>query len=221
MMEVFLEEKDIWEICRYAGFGTSLPDRESLLSIKECMDKINSAARPAYVYREFEHCEFLTGNDIKEHLNNCHKTVLMAATIGSAVDELIRKAAIRDVALSLYMDACASTLIELVCDRAEADIRELKEKEGDFLTGRFSPGYGDLPIDCQSQFVGILNATRRIGLTVSDSGVLIPLKSVTAVMGVSSQKKVSHPKNCDKCSLKNECYMSSERLCSNGSEELT
>lgn len=206
-MDVRLNDYHIKEICRYSGFGTSTPGDKDLQAIHEAMDIVNAEARPLYVYREFEDCAFFSGKDIRRHLEGCHTIILLAATLGAGVDAAIRKASYRDVSLQLYIDACASTLIEELCDTVEADLRMKAAEGGEYLTGRFSPGYGDLPIECQRDFVNSLDAVRRIGLSVSGSGVLIPSKSVTAVMGMSAVPQKGVSGGCGSCGIRDTCYL--------------
>lgn len=206
-MEVFLEEHHISEICRYSGFGTSLPDEASQELIRQAMHEINKAAEPKFVYKEFKEVKFFSGKDIFRHLEGCHTTILLGATIGAGVDAAIRKASYRDISLQLYMDACGSTLIEELCDRVEADLRMKASLRREFLTGRFSPGYGDLPIDCQRDFAAALNTQRMIGLTISGSGVMIPSKSVTAVMGISDRESRGVSGGCATCGIRESCYL--------------
>jgi 5-methyltetrahydrofolate--homocysteine methyltransferase len=120
------------------------------------------------------------GSDIKTHLEGCDKIIILAATLGLQVDELIRQTEAADMAGAVVLDALASAAIEQVCDLAEADIRA----EHSEITARFSPGYGDFPLEVQSELLGLLNAKKKIGLYVNKSNLLIPRKSVTAVIGV-------------------------------------
>ncbi|MDR2559773.1 MAG: hypothetical protein LBC86_09585 [Oscillospiraceae bacterium] len=123
--------------------------------------------------------EYLRGNDIKNHLENCNEIIILAATLGLQVDELIRQTEAADMAGAVVLDALASAAIEQLCDNAEEEIKK-KYKQ---ITARFSPGYGDFPLEVQSALLGILNARKKIGLYVNESGLLIPRKSVTAVVG--------------------------------------
>ena len=109
------------------------------------------------------------------------------------------------------LDCCASAAIENVCDNLCADLQE--ELEG-YLTDRFSPGYGDLPITLQRSFLLALNAQRRIGLTVTDSCLLIPSKSVTAIIGVSDAPVERGTRGCAVCNMKDSCaYRASGTKC--------
>ena len=93
----------------------------------------------------------------------------------------IRRAQVDDMAKALWLDAAASAAIEEVCDEAQRQIALELECA---LTARFSCGYGDLPLVIQPQFLSLLDAGRKIGLSASTSGMLTPIKSVTAVIGI-------------------------------------
>ena len=101
------------------------------------------------------------------------------------------------------MDSCASTLIEILCDNVDAMMRE--KHKGEYLTTRYSPGYGDLPITVQKQFLTMLNTSRTIGLTVSESGIMIPRKSVSAIIGISDHLPAKGLSGCGHCNMKKAC----------------
>ena len=128
--------------------------------------------------------------------------IVFAATLGSTADRLIRTAEITNMAYALILDALASAMIEECCDNAE---KELHEKIPGFFTWRFSPGYGDYPLDVQSEIIRLLNADKRIGLTVTSSDILIPRKSVTALIGVSDTEQDKGKRGCATCKLRETC----------------
>ena len=101
-------------------------------------------------------------------------------------DKVISEHQINDMTSALILDSMASTAIEQVCDAAEKEIKEKINKDN-FMTWRFSPGYGDLPITLQREFVRVTDAEKRIGLTVNEGGILLPRKSVTAIIGLSKE----------------------------------
>ena len=152
----------------------------------------------------------LAGSDIACLLQNAESCLLLAATLGSGADELIRRAEIRDISRALFLDACASAAVENLCEQLQNQLREQLAEQGIYLTGRFSPGYGDLPISCQPQFCAALDTVRSIGLTVSHSGLLLPRKSVTAVIGLLSeppvQAQLTFQHNCAACRLRDCPY---------------
>lgn len=192
---------------------------ELTAQINEILDRaeeqVRKALSPKYTYREASLYYYgdelfaegfntpLKGNDIKEHLKGCTKVIILAATLSSEADKLIRQAEVRDMAEALAVDALCSAAIEQVCDRAEEEI--FAEASGAYRTSRYSPGYGDFPIEMQSHILEFLNAMRRIGLTATDSSLLVPTKSVTAVIGVSERPIDSIAIKCEKCNMSQQC----------------
>ncbi len=213
MEQVTLGPQDRSEVLRYLEYrGQELP-AELTDQVDYCMDQVNQAADPRCLMKIFARKDrddyppelaFLTGEDIRRHLDGCEEIICLAATLGSGIDSLLRKTQIRDMADALIMDSCASTLIEAVCDSLDAELRAQYKKRGKYLTFRFSPGYGDLPIGINSQFAALMES-RRIGLTVSASGIMIPRKSVTAMIGVSRQPREKKQKSCAACNLNGSC----------------
>ena len=133
--------------------------------------------------------------------------VVMGVTLGSAVDSLIRTGQIRDMAQAVLLDCGASVLIEQICDTFEEQIR--CEING-FMTGRYSPGYGDLPLEIQKQLIRVLDGPRKIGLTVSQSYSMIPRKSVTAVLGIADHPVSGYLAGCKECALREQCAQRKE-----------
>lgn len=211
------------EAARYMGVKDA-PD-EAVSSLLDRYEPIvREKLRPAYVYREAEvtFCDegvrisgvntVLTGKDIKAHLAGCDRAVLLAATVSAEADKLIRQTAVTDMAAALAVDCLCSTAVEQVCERAEEEI--FSEINAPFRTWRFSPGYGDLPISTQREFLLALNAQRRIGLTVTDSCLLIPTKSVTAIIGISEAPPVSQrERGCASCNMRGRCAFAENGGC--------
>ena len=139
------------------------------------------------------------GEDIKKHLENSDSVIFMAATLGYEADALLRKLSVKNMADAVIFDACASSAIENVCDNYTAYLESVYAEKGLFLTDRFSPGYGDMPLSDQSYLIDALNTQKRIGLCLNRSMMLEPVKSVTAVIGISKtlpQKR----SGCESCS---------------------
>ena len=167
----------------------------------------------------------LRGRHITNHLSDCKQAILLAATLGTEADLLIRKWERVDLTRSLILDACATQLIEAHCDEIQQQICTEAAASGLVATWRFSPGYGDFPLDLQPSIIEVLNATRRIGLTCTDHFILLPRKSVTAVIGLSPDKTTSSsamepfltcPQNksfanyCLNCAMHNTCSFRKE-----------
>lgn len=211
------------EAARYMGVRGEPDER-----IRAILDKyepiVRDKLRPAYVYRETAVCikadgvyldavnAPLTGNDIRKHLSGCGKAVILAATVSAEADKLIRQASVTDMAEALAVDCLCSAAIEQVCDRAEEEI--FSAIEAPYRTWRFSPGYGDLPITMQGEVLLALNAQRRIGLTVTESCLLLPSKSVTAIIGISdTPPEETRRRGCESCDLRESCAFSKTGGC--------
>ncbi len=141
------------------------------------------------------------GKDIQELLKPCREAVLLAVTLGSQIEHLLMRREVTDMAEAVILDSCASVAVENVCDCFEEDMRCQAEQEGLFLSSRFSPGYGDFPLDTQKRLCEVLNASRRIGLTVTENFLMVPRKSVTAIMGISSEPFALRGRGCEACNM--------------------
>ncbi len=193
------------EALRYLGYRGNKPDDATSALLDKAYDELAKAAVPRYISKlspKNDVSYLLKGNDIAAHLSASSRVIIFAATLGSAADRLIRTAEITNMAYALILDALASAFIEQVCEDAE---RELHEKNAGFFTWRFSPGYGDYPLDVQSDIVRYLDADKRIGLTVTGSDILIPRKSVTAVIGISDTEQAKGIRGCATCNLRKTC----------------
>lgn len=149
--------------------------------------------------------DFLSGKDIRHHLYGCSDVYILCATLGAGVDRAIRRAERRSMLNALALDAAAGDAIEAVCDQAEQALRAAEAARGRYVTGRFSPGYGDLPLSIQPQLLQICDAARKIGLSVTENNILIPGKSVTALLGISDSPVTGQNKGCGTCSLAKTC----------------
>ncbi len=190
-------------------------------AIVRCTDFLMQAARPRCVWRVFRRRGetaldgadfFPQGADMRALLSESDQVILMAATLGAEVDRAIQRAQVRDMAEAVVLDACASSAIENVCDNLCRDLAERFSLE--HLTDRFSPGYGDFPLAQQRALCAVLDTQRRIGLTLTKSGLLTPLKSVTAVMGVAPRPQQKRARGCAACTQFETCSFRKEnRTC--------
>ncbi len=214
MQKIKLEKLNRNEALRYMGHrGEVSTALEALM--EKCEAELLEHISPAFIYKVFDIEESdegvtvcgttltLRGNDIREHLSGCSSAVLLCATIGPAVDSFIRKKEITDMSSAFAADALASAAIEQVCTMADEIIKsQLPDK---FFTWRFSPGYGDFPLDTQRDFLNVMNAQKRIGLCLEESNILTPRKSVTAVAGISDHQVERKKRGCASCNMVSKC----------------
>lgn len=207
---------DLDEALRYLGAGSHAPP--ALRSqVGHIADQLTRSIQPRFLYRVFpleHHADGfsltganlrLTGRTARTMLSQCHQAVLLACTLGPSFDAMLRTWQARDMASAVILDACGSAWVEAGCDQAEA---ELSARLPDlYLTDRFSPGYGDLSLDLQPALCAALDAGRRLGLSVTDSLLLNPSKSVTAVIGLAHQPQMARVRGCAYCTLRETCAL--------------
>lgn len=206
-----LTEIHINEVLVYLGYKGGEIDAKLMEDIERCADLLMRTAVPRVVWRKYSLYEelplALQGNDVKKLLSDSREVVFMCATLGAETELLLRKTQSRSMADAVILDCCASSAIENVCDNFCADL----EKElGAHLTDRFSPGYGDMPLTQQTELCALLNTARTVGVTLTPGGLMLPQKSVTAVMGVSDNVQKKRPKGCAYCKLFGNCEISKE-----------
>lgn len=200
-----LEKLNRNEAVRYlGGAGIRLNYRMDVL-MDECEKAVLEKASPKYLYVEKDlPCpQIMGGKDIESHLNGCEKAIVMCATVGSGVDKLIRISQISDMARAVVMDSLASVAVEQVCNAFD---KIIAEKYSDYnMTFRFSPGYGDYPIELQKIILQMLDAPKKIGLCTNDNFLLTPTKSVTAVLGLSKNPIERKKCGCAICNMRETC----------------
>ena len=215
------------EAARYMGIR-GVPEDNVAELIRRCEKRVLEVIRPAYVYRETD-ISFgqngvtaacmpvpMTGKSIADHLKGCTKAVLLAVTLSAEADKLIRQTAVTDMAESLAVDCLCSAAVEQVCDIAE---KEIFSGSNYFRTWRFSPGYGDLPLELQRDFLLAVNAQRRIGLTATENSLLLPTKSVTAIIGISDKPLRHSEGGCAVCNMRERCaYNKNGVFCNTNSQ---
>lgn len=208
------------EALRYIGVRGAAPaDIDEALT--RAIALLMRSARPRVLWRRYDRLPDGTlagtgfrpaGEDIRVHLRGCGGVVLMAATLGTEIERLIGRMQLTDPADALVLDACASAAVENVCDNLCADIAAALAPA--YLTARFSPGYGDLPLTQQADLFRALDVTRRIGVTLTDSGLMLPQKSVTALLGVSDAPIEGRARGCGTCALYPTCaYRKDGKTC--------
>ena len=183
-------------------------------------EKLLEILRPRGVYRLLQRQEVpAEGISIEKHLEGCERVALFAVTCGSRVDELIHRTQVTDIATAVICDAGASVLADQLADEAEQIIRKeismVSENapdsseiptEGEFyFTPRFSPGYGDYPLSYQRKVLDLVDAGRKIGLKLTENDLMIPQKSVTALMGIADHPVKGRLATCGECILQEKC----------------
>lgn len=203
------------EAVRYLGYGAHAVDEGTLLLIRTAFDDLEQVAEKRAVCRVFdlkttEYPNLQIGNltirsgKLYKNLLGCEKVALFATTLGIGVDRMIQKASIRNMANAVVIQACAATLLEEYCDEVQEELAAKMRGDGYYLRPRFSPGYGDFDILHQKDIVRMLDCAKTIGLTLTESCMMVPTKSVTALIGISDNDLVCHKHGCEICE-KTDC----------------
>lgn len=224
---------DPQEVLRYLGYRGQAYAPELGERMGRVMDRCVEVARPAGCVRIFEVAGVgetadgrpevrlagtrltLVGESIAEHLRGAVAVGVLAVTIGMGVErELRRYSAMGDPMDGMVFDAAATALVERAADAAEASIVRAATDRGLYTNFRFSPGYGDLPMETQPVLLATLDAQRRLGITLSSTYLMTPTKSVTAVVGLFRERQPSTHASCAKCPCHDFCTIrSTGRTC--------
>lgn len=211
------------EVYRYLGMNPQMVDEQTEQDILEVTAILKEKAVPRFCYQIFylekesdlvvkgTNLHF-SSKDINKLLEESQQCILMAVTLGQEVDQLLRKYQLMNLSKAVIMDVCASSMIEDFCNQVETEIGKTLLDKHIYFTDRFSPGYGDLSIDIQPTFLRVLDAQRKIGLHVTNTGIMIPRKSITAIIGISKKPQKRNHKSCEICSLSKQCPYKKEEF---------
>lgn len=205
------------EVLRYLGYKSGAIEDNLNGLIDECIEEIKKYSNNKYTYKIFsiekendivrvlDSNLVFKGESINRHLKNSSMCAILGVTLGGLVDTKVRYYEKINLTKALILDACATTAVEWACDEAEKEIRTEAHKRNLGITYRFSPGYGDLSIEIQSKILMAIDAEKRIGLTVTESNILLPRKSVTAIIGFQDKSIISEHPGCKECNNYNKC----------------
>lgn len=198
------------EALRYAG--VKVPDEalsalledtrrelEPLLAYTVCFQELplpENGAIPGFSDADSAH--------IRQIFPGCSGLVLFAATLGLGPDRLVTRYGHTSPARALLLQAWGAERIEALCDRFQADVAHQAALRGLYAGNRFSPGYGNLPLQLQRDIFRLLDCPRRMGLTLNESLLMSPTKSVTAFIGLRTCPGSPAAGHCASCG-KTDC----------------
>ena len=202
---------DAKETRRYAGLMTA--DFDENLIEAACLEA-RLLARPKGIWQTYDYdCTTQTvyaeqpfrieGKKIGTHLAGAEKVIILAATVGDDIEEHVTKYFAEDrYAYSVLLDAAATTAVEQIADAMEKAIQPKASAQGYTMRWRFSPGYGDWSMEQQPELLRTSKAD-KIGISLSESLMLIPRKSITAIIGLvregTGTPKLHSPNGCAAC----------------------
>ena len=183
---------DLRETARYLGYKHGAEPSEIICElIDEAYGELCEVIKPEYIFEEYDFSRTDVGiiidniefksQKLLNHLKNSTSVILFSATLGRGVDDLIHKYSADDIAMAAVVQAVSSSMVESLCDIA---CDELKEQIKGEHRPRFSPGYGDLSIIQQKEFFFLLPVEEKMGVSLTESFMMMPTKTVTAFIGV-------------------------------------
>lgn len=190
-------EIDRREILRYAGVIESTPEVEGLLDqcINEAEKQLNYKVCYGFCNIEVGESEIDLGfckvnsSSLVKTLVGCTGAIVFCATVGVGIDRLIAKYNLISPSKAVIMQALGSERVEALCEVFCSEIKTDCEKQFFACTKRFSPGYGDLPLDLQREIFSYLDCQRKIGVSLGETLFMTPSKSVTAIIGLRNVNK--------------------------------
>lgn len=216
-----MTERRTKEAIRYLGYGQHAVDKTTLAMIDSSFIELESCADKRSVYRIFEYNQEadvlnigtmkIKSRNLERNLRGCKYAALFGATLGAQVDLLLRKHSVTDMARTVVLQACAAACLEEYCDECQEEIGRKAAGQGLWMRPRFSPGYGDFDIHYQGEILRMLDAPKKIGLTMTESCMLTPVKSVTALIGLSTEKTDCHRDGCEVCGKTDCIYRRNQR----------
>lgn len=197
------------EALRYLGFRGRPADADTLSLLQEVAEAAHTCIQPKSIYKEVA-LHRVTNEDteigdivfhsrkLQAHLKDSDRILVFAATLGANADTLVRRYAAGNTAKAAVAQAVLAAMIEHYCDEICDKIASEEAKNGYFLRPRFSPGYADLELSAQRSLFSLLEITKRIGITLTDTCLMLPTKSVTAFIGLSKTKSCK-TESCKTC----------------------
>lgn len=208
-----MEEAALRDALRYAGVKS--PTDEEMNQMAALWERLFSLCPPRHLYRVCTLKKSAEGVWLSEAdillpgalagatLSDCGQAALLICTLGAGFEGQMRQMQARDMRKALLWDGCGSAAVEAGCDEAERQIAGRFPSL--YLTDRFSPGYGDLPLSLQPAILRALDAEKRLGVHAAASCLLIPAKTVTAVVGLSHTPQPARIRGCEYCGLRDHC----------------
>ncbi len=198
------------ETLRYLGYRGQEIDSQTERLLDEVEAELERDSSPKSIYQEYP-CEAdgdkvtiggftIQSANLAKNLKGCGHAVLLAATIGRAADFMVKKYSVTNMAKAAITQAAGAAYIESYVDEVQSAIQKEAAARGLYLRPRFSPGYGDFDLSCQKELCAMLECSKRIGLTLTEGNLMMPTKSVTALIGLTAKAREScQMETCSQC----------------------
>ncbi len=217
-MSVQIDRKEVY---RYLGFRNAVPSGDISDMIEVYIQKLQEVSSPRSFYRFFpllpaadsrDNAGIVRFADLEIHSRNlarnlrgCTEVCMLAVTVGIGADRLVTRTQLTDVAGAAVCQSAGAAMAEAWCDEVNSKIISEAAGRNLYCRPRFSPGYGDFSLEHQRDFSRLLDMPKNCGITLTDSLLMVPTKSITAVIGLSPEKSPCVISGCEACPLSETC----------------
>lgn len=213
-----MEDSKILSVARHYLGSLELMDEVTEEKLNNMLQDLKTSITPLHIYNIYEvsleenfvifkNTIFkVKSKDLSELLSASGHCILIACTLGSLVENKLRRYSGSNISDGIIFDSLAAAYIEEYLN----ELNENFKNKYPYLTMRYSPGYGDLQLDVQPKILDLLQAQKKIGLTTNENHLLIPRKSITAFIGIQNTPWISEKKLCDTCKLYDTCNLRKE-----------
>lgn len=214
------------EVLRYLGYHKTKTHITSDINkmIDSLIDECHIWLKPKGIFKTIElsisnnkeiitsHENFcINASDVVNLFRGSDYLSILALTLGNTLDEKIASLFDQgEYTQATILDAIGSDGVEQLANKINGIIKQEAFRKGYHLTRRFSPGYGNWNIQAQKDLLDVLG-TSKIGIFMTESYMLNPQKSITAILGWKRVINDHHNYNpCNKC-LQQNCEYEEDR----------
>ncbi len=125
---------------------------------------------------------FRSGNVIRL-LQDCDYVTLLVCTIGKRIEEKVEELQSLSISEAFYLDRIGAWMADYMAEYTGKIIENEIIKHGYIPTFRYAPGYGGWKLEAQKEVMRLTEAEKHIGVTITETCIMIPRFSVSAVIG--------------------------------------
>ena len=200
--ELAITPADIYE---QMGYGDAAPDEQTQRETQALMDEVRQWLRPQFCFfvsRDLP--AFHIGDIIGRQLRGAEAYALFICTAGTEYEAWQQRLKEQEDMVRVFIaDAMGSVIAEKCADRMEEHLQQSIDKLGWHHTNRFSPGYCGWHVS-EQQLLFPLFAGQTCGVRLTDSSLMVPIKSVSGLIGVGKEvRRLDY--TCGLCDMK-QCY---------------
>ena len=191
---VGLDEFRRREIYRYLRLEGHAPDAVTAADVERNLKRLHNtvvvqlAASLRPVTKEGDSIVFgdfsTTSAVLQKNMKTSEYALLFAMTLGPAVDRLISRLLITSKADAFITDACCAEYLESYANGYCAHVAKEAAQQGFIAHPRFSPGFADFGLEFQWPLIRSLQADKKMHIALTEGNMLVPTKTITALMGV-------------------------------------